>query len=268
MNFIIGFRESLEAILLIFVLIKIVTNNNKKNQVRSIYLGAISGIILSIAIVIIINMVESYFATYGGLILKIWEVSSSLISALLIILLINYLLKYKNNFQNDLKIKTNNKSEIGVFLLSMLMVSREGFEIVLFTLGSNTEYSNLMVLFGIMTGIILGLLINYSILKISLKKLFNLLTIYLILQAGYLMGYAVHEFIEILELKNILINSNILYGRLFNLSGTILDSKSSILGIILNSVLGWYSKPHILQFIMQYIVTIYLLYRYTKYSNN
>ncbi len=264
-NIIVGFRESLEAILIIFIIYKVIKIENKIYLKKYLYEGVFAGIFLSLMVVFLINGLESIAINYGEVFEKSWEVIASFITAILVFLLVRYMVKNSHNITNSTQEQTiNSLSPTGIFILTSLMVAREGFEIVLFTFNSNNTGIYLEVLFGILLGVLLGFLINYSIINVSLKSVFKVITIYLILQVGYLLGYAVHEFIELLEIKEIFLNSTILYGRLFDLSNTILDSSKSLLGILLNATLGWKSNPHILQFIIQYISTIYLFILYIK----
>ncbi len=265
LNVIVGFRESLEAILIIFIIFKVLQMQNKENLKKYLYQGVFSGIILSLVVVFLINKLEMIAINYGEIFEKSWEVLASFIAAMLVFLLVKYMIENTNSIKDSTTKKTlSNLKPIGIFVLTTLMIAREGFEIVLFTFNSSSSYVTLEVLIGIVIGVIFGYLVNYSILNIPLSKLFKIITIYLILQVGYLLGYAVHEFIALLEVKEVFLNSTLIYGRLFDFSNTILDSSNSIIGILLNATIGWKSNPHILQFIVQYISTIYLFFLYKK----
>ncbi len=259
LNVVVGFRESLEAILIIFIIYKVLKLENKNNLKKYIYEGVVAGIVLSLVVVFLINGLESIAVNYGEVFEKSWEVIASFTSAILVLLLVKYMIENSYNITLNTKEQTRNSlSPLGIFILTSLMIAREGFEIVLFTFNSTSSNVILQVLLGIVLGVILGFLINYSIINVSLKTIFKVITIYLILQVGYLLGYAVHEFIELLEVKELFLNSTIVYGRLFDLSDTFLDSSNSLIGILLNATVGWKSNPHILQFVAQYITTIYL----------
>ncbi len=265
LNIVVGFRESLEAILIIFIIYKVLKLENKNNLKKYLYEGVLAGIVLSLVVVFLINGLGSIAVNYGEVFEKSWEVIASFTSAVLVFLLVKYMIENSSNISSNTKEQTRkNLSPLGIFILTSLMIAREGFEIVLFTFNSTSSNVVLQVLLGIVLGILLGFLINYSIINVSLKTVFKVITIYLILQVGYLLGYAVHEFIALLEVKELFLNSTLIYGRLFDLSNTILDSSNSLLGILLNATIGWKSNPHILQFIAQYITTIYLFLLYKK----
>ncbi len=265
LNIIVGFRESLEAILIIFIIYKVLKLENKNNLKKYLYQGVVAGIALSILVVFFINGLESVAVNYGKIFEKSWEVIASFTSAVLVFLLVKYMIKNSSSITSSTKEQTkNNLSPIGIFVLTSLMIAREGFEIVLFTFNSTSSNVLFQVILGIILGVLFGFLINYSIINISLKTVFKVITIYLILQVGYLLGYAVREFIALLEVKEVLLNSTLIYGRMFDFSGTILDSSNSLIGILLNATVGWKSNPFILQFITQYVTTIYLFIVYNK----
>ena len=54
--------------------------------------------------------------------------------------------------------------------------------------------------------------------------------------------------------------------KAFDLSGTLLDHKTGALGLPLYVLLGWYSKPEILQFAAQYLYTGLMLWYWRRVS--
>lgn len=266
-DLIIGFRESLEAVLLITIVLKIIDAKGENSLKKSLFLGVIGGIVASVALAIIFTGLESIIGETSKMLEKVWEVLSSFTVGVLILSLVYYMIKDGNNMVVKTQEKVNsNFSSTGIFLISLFMIAREGFEIVLFSLASDSANGYLLTSIGILIGISIGILLHFCIIKVSLSKIFKITLFYLIIQVGYLFGYAVHEFIELLELQGILLDSFIVHGRLYDFTGTILDKKDSLLGILLNSIVGWVSKPHVLQFITQYVVTIWLFVKYNTLS--
>ncbi len=266
-NFVIGFRESIEAILLIILILGVIKELDRLDLRKYLIYGVIGGIVLSVLVGLGIHEISSNIREAYE---KGWEALSSLIASVLVISVVYFMIKNSKNISSSIKEKTkSNLRGIGIFLLSLFMVAREGFEIVLFVAASpDSENIFLFTGLGIAVGILIGILLYFSIIKINIQTLFKVTLFYLILQAGYLFGYAIHEFLEVLELNNVLINSNFIHGRLYDLSETFLNQKESIFGLFLNVVFGWTSKPHILQFIGQYLVTIILFITYKNYNKN
>jgi len=140
------------------------------------------------------------------------------------------------------------------------MVAREGAEISLFVFASTEQAS---YLFGTFTGILLSgavtFLVYKSMIKVNLKMIFNITLVYLILQAGFMLGYSFHELFSWLKAESILDSSHWIYTKAFDLSDTFLYHKEKPVGIFLYVTIGWYSKPELFQFIIQYLYTLTLL---------
>jgi high-affinity iron transporter len=100
--------------------------------------------------------------------------------------------------QNQVKI---NLSAIGIFSITFVMVVREGAEIVIFVFAG--KYTLLSIFTGVAFALIFCILIYFSLLRINLKILFNITLAYLILQAGFLLGYGIHEGLSALHSLNI-----------------------------------------------------------------
>ena len=146
------------------------------------------------------------------------------------------------------------------------MVAREGAEIAIFTFTGNYELPAIST--GILLSLILAVLIYFSLVKVNLKVIFKITLVYLILQAGYLLGYSIHEGLSALKDLAVLSSNSILYTKAFDLSATILNHKEGVLGLPLNVLLGWYSKPEWIQFISQYAYTIGIFAYLKRYSKS
>ena len=83
---------------------------------------------------------------------------------------------------------------------------------------------------------------------------------YLILQAGFLLGYGIHEGLSALGSMNLLASDSPLFVKALILSETIFYHKEGLIGLPMFVLFGWHSKPEILQFVMQYLYTGSLFY--------
>ena len=92
--------------------------------------------------------------------------------------------------------------------------------------------------------------------KVNLAVIFNITLAYLILQAGFLLGYAIHEGLSFFKSTNIINESSMILNKVFNFQDTLLDHKTGAVGIPLYVTLGWYSRPEWIQFISQYLYTL------------
>lgn len=256
---IMSFREGLEAFLIITILLKFLDKIGKPSFKKNVWKGTYAGIIFSLVLGLVLYGISSYI---GGLktTAKMWESIGGFIAVILITTFIIWMIKngrkIKSHIENEAK---QNLTKRGVFLLALFMVAREGTEIAIFSFAGKYEF--VPVIIGLALSVILVLLINYSLVKVNLKTIFVITLGYLILQAGYLFGYSIHEGLSALKSLNWLQNDNLIFSKAFNLSSTILNHKKGILGLPLNVILGWYSKPEWVQFILQYSYT-FLLFGY------
>ncbi len=76
----------------------------------------------------------------------------------------------------------------------------------------------------------------------------------------FLLGYGLHEGLSALKDLGTLPESSPLFIKAFNLGGTVLDHKTGMVGLPLYVLLGWYSRPEIPQFALQYLYTGLMLF--------
>ncbi len=268
-NIIMGFRETLEAVLIIMILYSFLKKNKIDEKIKFIYYGTFSGIGIAILMGSLINFITLQANESGEIISKIWEGTTELITVVLILSILLIMIKGKKNIKNNINNRLSEKiSSTKLYLITTFLIAREGCELVLFVLGG-TDTDNIFIttMIGILLALIVAVLIYKSLIDISISKIFEISMYYLILQCGYLAGGTIHEFLEVLQMLDFNSNSIFLYGNLYDLSNTILDRKSSIIEILLNGILGWNSKPQIIPFIIQYTLTFVLFYKVLKNKN-
>ena len=264
---IMGFREGLEAFLIIAIMIRYLIQSNKHEYKKHVWTGASLGVLLSIIIGFILFLISKALGNLDS-IAKLWESFASLLALLLVTTFIIWMIKNGSNIVKEIEDKIEiNLSKVGIITLAFVLVAREGAEIAIFTFAGN--YSLLSIFTGITISLILVILIFYSLVKVNLRTIFNITLAYLILQAGFLFGYSIHEGLSALKDLGYLASSNPIFTKVFDLSTTIFDHKSGLLGIPLYVGLGWYSKPEIVQFAVQYTYTGFVFlfwYLHAKHS--
>jgi high-affinity iron transporter len=185
---------------------------------------------------------------------KLWESLASLLAVILIITFIIWMINHGSEIKDHIEGKAAlNLSTKGIFLLTAFMIVREGAEIALFQFAG--AYSNISVLAGLAASVALAAAIYHSLVKVKLTTIFNVTLAYLVLQAGFLLGYSVHEGLSAAKELGMIAAENPIFTKAFNLSETIFYHKEGIIGLPLYVTLGWYSKPEWIQFLMQYGLT-------------
>ena len=264
---IVVFREGLEAFLIIAILLEFLNKTKNSNLRKNVWQGTYAGIFISLIFGLALWGLSSFI---GGIdaTAKLWESIASFIAVVLITTFIVWMIKHGDNIKQQIKNKAAlNLSTKGIFLLSMFMVAREGAEIAIFAFAG--KYSLLPILIGLVLAIGLVALIHHSIVKIKLQTIFNITLAYLILQAGFLIGYSIHEGLSALKTLEIMDSSHAIYTKAFDLSKTVFYHKEGFIGLPLYVGVGWYSKPEWIQFIVQYGYTALLFtYWYITRKNN
>jgi high-affinity iron transporter len=253
---IMSFREGLEGFLIISILLKFLDKTNNKVLKTQVWTGTYTGIALSLILGLILWLVSTYI---GGLktTAKLWESIGGFIAIIFVTTFIFWMIKNSKNIVNHINNQaTNNLTKKGIYLLVMAMIMREGTEIAIFSFAG--QYSIYPVILGLLLALLFVVLINKSLLRVNLKTIFIITLGYLILQAGYILGYSIHEGLSAAKGLNWLGKDSFLFTKAFNLSATPLNHKTGLLGLPLNAILGWYSKPEWIQFITQYIFTLFL----------
>ncbi len=263
---IMGFREGLEAFLIIAMILRYLSKINQPTYKKHVWQGVFIGVLLSLILGLGLIMISDTIVRTNRF-AKIWESVASLIALLLITTFIVWMINHGRNMAVYIENQVAyNLSKWGIFLVSLMMISREGVEIAIFTFAG--KYTFRSVSLGILGSLILTILIFYSLVKVDLKTIFNITLAYLILQAGFLLGYGIHEGLSAMKDIGYISKDNFILIKVFNLSKTIFYHKEGILGLPLYVLFGWHSEPEWIQFLTQYIYTtsmfIYWYFKKTK----
>lgn len=265
---IMAFREGLEAFLVIMILLKFLEKTENEKFKKYIWYGLAAGMLVSLLFGVLLGGISSMI---GGMdtTAKLWESAASFVAVVFIITfilwMINHGVKMKQHIEGQAAMRL---SQQGIFFLALFMVLREGVEIALFQFAG--RYSILSILLGLILSVILVVLIYFSLVKVKLQTIFNITLAYLILQAGFLLGYSIHEGLSAAKELGMLSAGSPILVKAFDLSETIFNHKDGILGLPLFVTIGWYSKPEWIQFLLQYGLTGFLFlywYRKTRKSN-
>ena len=256
-SFIITFRETLEAALIIGIILSYLIRTKQTRFNNVVYLGIGTGVVASIIGALLFNVLAGGFE---GKAEQIFEGITMLIGAALLTTMILWMMKQKHvahQIQSEVHDKLAEARKFGLFMLVFVAVLREGIETVIF-LGASSFISsdnNLIgALGGIIAAIILGYLIFVGSMKINLKRFFNITSVLLILFAAGLVAHGVHEFEEA-GILNPIIEHVWDINTAVNIDGSYsLMHENGYIGSILKGLFGYNGNPSLLE------VTSYLLY--------
>ena len=195
-EFIIVFRESLEACLIIGIIYILLEKNNLKKELKQVWLGVFSAITASVLVAISLSYAKESINNES--ISALFEGISMYITAGLLWYVIFWLSKHVSH-RDGMERKTNQAiaaSGVGIFLLVFFAIFREGFETALFLIGSFSMLGAFSYI-GFFAGLSLALLVGYGIViqgrKINLHLFFQGTTLMLAIFASGMFAFGTHE---------------------------------------------------------------------------
>ena len=198
-TFIIAFRESLEASLIIGIIYTLLHKKSLLNQIKFLWLGLIAAIASSIIIAFLLKWISG--VTKNDSLEKLLEGSFMILTAAFVFYVIFWLSKQVSS-SNEMENKTNTATDKkwGIFFLVFFTVLREGFETVIMLLPSNSMEGESYFYLKFFSGVALAILIGYLIFiqgkRIDIRKFFKVTTFFLVIFAAGMVAYGVHEIEE------------------------------------------------------------------------
>jgi len=196
-GFLIGFREALEAALIVGVLINLLYLTNRDAMVKWVWGGMLLALVASVLTWQIFEIFVGEFSKRNEV---LFEGILYLVAVALITTVILQVMGHASRevLENKAEKAIETREEFGIGLLAFVSVWREGVETVIF-IGAGTESSSAIT--GLLIGIVLAAAIGYVLFtttkNLDIRLMFNVSTLLLIGFAAYLVMKAIHEFGEI-----------------------------------------------------------------------
>ena len=259
-SFLITSRETLEASLVVGIVLAYLNKTNNQNYKKTVYYGVIFGILASI----LSAFVFTFFAGgFEGRAEQVFEGATMIIGAFLLTTMILWMMQQRH-ISKEIEGKVERHlmnaaplfSHLGIFMVISIAIIREGVETVIFLNAIN--YASGINFFGGTLGIVAAVAVGYLFFvgtkKINLKKLFSVSSILLILFAAGLVAHGIQEFEEAKIVNGII-------APLFDINH-ILNEKG-LVGGFLKGLFGYNGNPSLLEVIayVSYLGVIFFLYR-------
>ena len=171
-------------------------------MIPSVWLGTILAVVLSLLGGILLT---SLGLSFEGAAEQIFEGITMLLAAALLTWMIFWMSRtardLKSNMEGEVQRAALGAGRRGVFFVAFLAILREGIELALFltasVFASDTLQTLLGALLGLGTAILLGWSIFAAIIRLDLRRFFQVTGFLLILFAAGLVAHGVHEFNEV-----------------------------------------------------------------------
>lgn len=199
-NFLIGLREGLEASLVVSILVAYLVKTGRRRDVRYIWLGVGSAIVLVVIAFTIITIAVDQLPFrwqegVGG--------TLSIIAAVLVTWMIFWMRRTARGLKKELEGELESAVLLGagaITLVAFLTVGREGLEtaaILYATIANSYTATPFIGAFsGFVVAAVLGYLIYRGAVKVNLSKFFTVTGYLLIVVAAGVLAYGVHDLQE------------------------------------------------------------------------
>lgn len=252
----ITFRETLEAALVIGIILSFLIKTNQQLYTKYVWQGVTVGVLLSLLLAYILN---SFFGGFTGITEQIFEGVLMFVTAGFLVWMILWVHRQKGvvkKLEAKVAEKIKQGFPLGIFFLVVSSLLREGVETVLY-LRAMSSLGGAHQLIGALGGIVLGVITSYVVFTWSLHmhigKLLKVTGAILLLFGAGLAAHGVHEFQEagLLPLFS--------FDPLINISHFL--SNHSFVGSMLRTLFGYTATPTMMEalFYGGYIALIFVL---------
>jgi len=250
-SFLITLRETIEAALIIGLLLIYVSKIEQKKLRKDIWIGASLGVILSIGLAIAFQFILGGFEAYEEIIEGFSMIFAAILLTWMIIWMTRNSQNYKENLENKIEQAIKTEYRFGLISLAFISVLREGIETVIFLIGiEGTGESSTVILWSGLTGIAIAILIAIIIFlsgkRINLKLFFRITSILLILFAAGMLSHGFHELQELGWFGS----ESIWSQKIVWDTSVFLNDNTNEFGLFLRALFGYQDKPTWLELIV------------------
>ena len=201
-SFLIGLREGLEAALIVAILVAYLVKTSNGHALKRLWLGVGAAIGVSVALGLVMTFISEELSEEAA---EAFAGITSLLAVGLITWMIFWMatnarhIKAHLHGEMDRALET---STVAVAMVAFLAVVREGLETAIFLwagIRSSGEATTAVIgaILGLATAVVLGFLMYKGAVKLNLTALFTWTGALLVIVAGGILRYAVHEFQEV-----------------------------------------------------------------------
>lgn len=199
-NFLIGLREGLEAALVVGILVAYLVRSGNRNRLRALWAGVGAAVAMSLAAGALLTFTSRSLSfraqeTFGGVM--------SIIAVAFVTWMVFWMARSAHLLTGELQGKLDTALKMGALALAVtafVAVSREGLETALFLWAAQSTGSNATPLvgasLGLLSAVVLGYLLYRRSVRLNLSKFFRFTGAGLVMIAGGVLAYGVHDLQE------------------------------------------------------------------------
>lgn len=195
---IVTLREGIEAFLIVAIAAAYLSKTGRATLLPAVWWGTGAAALLSVALGVFLAEVA---------VLPIWEAVLALAAAVLVISMVVYMLKHAKQLRGEMGTRIEAAARfpgtgawVGVFLLVLLMITREGMEMAFIAAALARQAESMALFWGALIGIALAAMLAWAWSRyghrVNLAIFFQVTSIFLVLFAVQLVIYAFHEATE------------------------------------------------------------------------
>ena len=256
-SFVLTLREGLEAALVIGILTGALHKLNQPNLKRAVWSGVISAILVAVLAAVLLNLAGTEFEGTGE---AIFEGVTMLLAAILLTWMIFWMNRQagemKHRLEAKIRVAAGNQDRTAIFMVAFLGVLREGIELAVYLLAARFASNPVETISGTGIGLVVVFLLGWIMIntsrRLSLKRLFQVTSIVLLLFAAGLVSQGIHDFNEAGWIPSVI-------DPVWNLNSILPDS--SVIGQVLKSLFGYEATPSLTSVIsyLIYLVSLGLI---------
>lgn len=227
-SFLLSLREGIEAALIIGILLGALRQMRRTELIPAVWLGTLSAVAFSLLGGVLLT---SFGLSFEGAAEQLFEGITMLLAAALLTWMIFWMSRTARNLKSDIESDVQRAAfgagKRAVFFVAFLAILREGIELALFLTASvfatDAVQTILGALLGLGTAILLGWSIFATIIRLDLRRFFQVTGFLLILFAAGLVAHGMHEFNEVGWIPaviehvwdvNVIVDENSTFGQL------------------------------------------------------
>ena len=243
-----GLREGVEAALIIGIVAGYLVKIGRRDRLSAVWAGVAVALVVSA-----VAAVGSYalLGELSGTARAATEAIASLLAVFFLTYMLFWMRRQASGISGELRSSVDRAltatSILGIGGLAFTAVIREGIETALFLLGQATVAggAGLGVFFGALVGLALAACIGIAIfrlgIRLNLTAFFQITGIALLVVASGLLGYSIHEFVELGFVPAII-------SPVYDLSQTLPHTEG--LGAALRALVGYSATPELSALLM------------------